>query len=476
MVKKSNKPSKFSRLVIYPVVGIFFIFLLVYVLTLASGYKLFIDKGLVSFQKTGMIIVSSKPADAKIYLDGKYANSKTTLPFLSVRIADVKPGKHTIAIEKIGYQTWSKTILVKANMVSWANYTLLFPNSIKSSEISDLEDLKLLSVSDNKRYFLYSKISAKNETLLYQYDVNNDNFKSIWPIANKTLTEAWLQNPQIISANLNNNSKVFLKLKNNASEETVILDFSKTEPAYSYRFDPSKYPMTKTEWNPKNQNELISTMSGSLYRLVLENNGQISQNLLDKNIVDFSVDSSGTIFYVQDLTAGYVVARIQPDGSGKNNIAESVEKSKSYQFAYSRQKNYLALLPNDTKNLTAYYQANGAKTSLQLDQKILGIEWNKDGTRLAYFDGELAKVYDFEKMEEKTVDIGTKINMITWYYDESHLLVQGETGLFVVEYDGFNKTELASKANQVSVFNQSSVFYSTLKGNVKSYYKINLNF
>ena len=74
------------------------------------------------------------------------------------------------------------------------------------------------------------------------------------------------------------------------------------------------------------------------------------------------------------------------------------------------------------------------------------------------------------------MDIGTKIIQLTWYYDENHLLIQAETGLFVVDYDGFNKTMLAQKVSNAFIFNQSSVFYSTTKNNVESYYKIDLNF
>ncbi len=476
MVKKSNKPTKFVRLIVYPIIGIFFVSLLVIVLNMASGYRLYIDKSHISFQKTGMIIVNSKPADASIFLDGKYTKNKTSLPFISVRIANVKPGNHKLSIEKAGYQTWNKAIEIKANMVSWANYVLLFPELIKSEEKTNLRGLKNIAESSNKRYFLYSKNNSKNEEELFQYDVNNDNLKSVWPIDNITLAESWLQNPQIIAAKLNNNNKVLLKLKKEASEESVILDFSKTEPTYSYRLDLTKFPIAKIEWNPKNQNELIGIMNSSLYRITLENNGQTTQNLIAKGVIDFSIDNSGTIFYVYESATGNAVAKIQPDGSGLNIYSDSVEKSKLYVFAYSKQKNILAVLPNDTKKLIVYYQINGAKTSLQLDQKTLGMEWNKNGTRLAYFDGNLARVYDFEKMEEKSVDIGTKIIQLTWYYDENHLLIQAETGLFVVDYDGFNKTMLAQKVSNAFIFNQSSVFYSTTKNNVESYYKIDLNF
>ena len=346
MVTKSNKPSKFVRFVIYPIIGIIFLGILFFILLLASGYKPFFNDGKLSFQKTGMVIITTKPSGAKIFVDNKYTKNQTIFTFLSVTIKNLKPGQHLLEIEKPNYQTWKEEITIKPNLVTWKNYILLFQNKLNLVENNNLNKYTEVTSSNNNGYLLFSYLNkTTNSTELYLYNVVTKNMKKIWP-TDKVLTQDWLQNPQIISANFSNdNNKILLNLKNNNSNSLAILDVSGSSPVYSYQLAQPEVQNAKILWNPRNSNELMALSSGNLFYLGLGSSGAVSDNLVEKNVIDYSIESNGLVYFIQNTKTGYELNKMRTDGSNKVTITSSIVNSPSYAFAYSSQRDIIAILP-----------------------------------------------------------------------------------------------------------------------------------
>ena len=70
---------------------------------------------------TGSISITSEPAGAEIYLDGKYQG---TTP---MTLSDVISGDHKIKLKKSGYEDWSYSVSVKADEIEYVSAELISP-------------------------------------------------------------------------------------------------------------------------------------------------------------------------------------------------------------------------------------------------------------------------------------------------------------------------------------------------------------
>src|SRR4030043_2392163 len=73
-----------------------------------------------SIERTGLMVISSIPTAAQVYLDGRLTSATDT------NIAYLDPKTYKVRIEKEGYTTWEKDIEVRADL-STEIHALLFP-------------------------------------------------------------------------------------------------------------------------------------------------------------------------------------------------------------------------------------------------------------------------------------------------------------------------------------------------------------
>ncbi|KXK08752.1 MAG: PEGA domain protein [Microgenomates bacterium OLB22] len=108
-------------------VFIFFASIFIAIILYGRGYKLDINKR--SLQATGIIVASSNPDGAKIYIDGVLkaaTNENITL----------SPGSYEVRIEKQGYSPWKKNFLLRGEWVVKANPDL-FPVNPSLSPVTN---------------------------------------------------------------------------------------------------------------------------------------------------------------------------------------------------------------------------------------------------------------------------------------------------------------------------------------------------
>lgn len=134
----------------------------------ARGYKFdFASKKLL---KTGSLVAETEPAKAHVELNGKpLPNGQTpaTIRFLL-------PGDYEVAIKKDGYQTWSKRLSVKSQLVTWANFeresVALFLTQAQSLHqqktdyaVGSREDGKIILISEGKVFEMEPQKDKPNE-------------------------------------------------------------------------------------------------------------------------------------------------------------------------------------------------------------------------------------------------------------------------------------------------------------------------
>src|SRR3989344_3001620 len=86
--------------------------ILIFVVTVSAGV-IFYSRGFKpnfkngTFERTGLIVATSLPTGAQVYLDGRLTSATNT------NIAYLEPRTYKIRIEKDGYTTWEKDVDIK---------------------------------------------------------------------------------------------------------------------------------------------------------------------------------------------------------------------------------------------------------------------------------------------------------------------------------------------------------------------------
>lgn len=472
MKRKKNSPTRFTRLVIYPAVGLAFILGLGVIILMAAGYKFSFNGGNFSLKKTGMIVLSTRPSDAQVYLDGKNLY-KNTYPFLSTKISGLVPGNYLVSVKKEGYHPWSKNIRVYPDLVSWANYILLFPNELQADRVTTLDGYKHIGQNRTNRLLFMEKTNENKVREFFIYDTNENTVTKVWP-GNTTPVEEWLRNMQINSVEFSSdNQKILLNLKDGNGVNFGIMDISSDTRLYSLRTQPS-LSFTKMVWNPENANEIFGLSSGSLHRVNLNEDNRSTK--IAEMVVDYSAKANNLIYYVRNEAGKYAVWRVQSDGNRDVEIYSGVNKSSGYSFEYSNKANALALLSKDDKTITLYYTIGNEPSSTVVSKNSTDLSWNKEGSKLLYYNENQVFCYDWEKQDEIETTINEKIREANWYFDNYHFFLNTDQGLSVIEFDGLNKIKISSKNEKTFLINQSSFLNLIPEKNIPAYYQVNISF
>lgn len=132
----------------YTSLAAFFV-LLPIVLSYALGYK--IDYKKFKIYKTGIIYVSSHPAGASVYINGKLHSDITPM-----KIENVKPGTYKVEVRRDGFYPWERDMEIRPNMVTKADRIILFPvtQEMKKIAMSEIADF---AISENSKIYYLTR-------------------------------------------------------------------------------------------------------------------------------------------------------------------------------------------------------------------------------------------------------------------------------------------------------------------------------
>jgi hypothetical protein len=146
-------PQKQRRHGILLITGYICIAVAIVIATIVLVYQAYgfgIDKNGAVIQN-GIVFISSQPSPAKIYIDGKLANSNT-----NARLS-LPANLYDIRLARDGYQDWQRKIEVDGGSVSHFDYPLLLPKIVKTTTVTPLTALPSFSTqSPDRRWILLS--------------------------------------------------------------------------------------------------------------------------------------------------------------------------------------------------------------------------------------------------------------------------------------------------------------------------------
>lgn len=115
--------------------------------------------------QNGLVFMSSRPAGADIYVDGKKAKNQT-----NTRMA-IPAGQYTFELRRAGYRGWRRAINVEGGVVVRFDYPFLFPQKIVTSTVKkyDIQPGLVLQSPDH-RWLLVPRPEAFGS--FDQFDLN----------------------------------------------------------------------------------------------------------------------------------------------------------------------------------------------------------------------------------------------------------------------------------------------------------------
>lgn len=90
-----------------------------------SGYRF--NPASRRFERTGVMIVESRPEGAAIFVDGRDMGRETP-----ARLQKLSPGSYGVRVEKAGYRSWEKSVTVGSRQTTFLNEVALFRSGTPS--------------------------------------------------------------------------------------------------------------------------------------------------------------------------------------------------------------------------------------------------------------------------------------------------------------------------------------------------------
>src|SRR3989344_2777212 len=116
--------TKRSRTLLFLVFGALFVLAAPAIILFAQGYRF--DWDTKQIAKVGAFYFAVIPAQADVLVNGEFVG--TTAPLReNIFISNLLPQTYTVEIQKTGFQTWQKNLLLAPKQVTEAKHIMLFP-------------------------------------------------------------------------------------------------------------------------------------------------------------------------------------------------------------------------------------------------------------------------------------------------------------------------------------------------------------
>lgn len=108
----------------------FLVLITILVIFYGRGYRFGFDKGRPDFLGTGLLVATSSPDGAQVFINGHLATA-------TANTINLSPGEYNVKIFKDGYFSWEKKIKIQKEVVTKVD-ALLFPTAPKLESITNI--------------------------------------------------------------------------------------------------------------------------------------------------------------------------------------------------------------------------------------------------------------------------------------------------------------------------------------------------
>ncbi|HLL60561.1 MAG TPA: PEGA domain-containing protein [Candidatus Nitrosocosmicus sp.] len=390
-----------------------FIGVLISVIAYARGYRLNVNKK--SITPTGILVASSFPDGAKIYVNGKLKGATNT----NITLV---PDNYDVEIKKDGYRPWRKSINVKGEIVIKTD-SLLFPQNPSLSPLTSLGVINAKYSPITNRIIFVSNSPDAEKDGIYLLDNSRRALSLFNPLRLVVLKSVLPEDIDYASTQFefSPDGKQILM---NVCKAKVVVDPLITPsptptptstvppvncdlPLYSFLIaadNEKQQPLNITRSETAIRNAWKKEEDKNILKIIETFKDPIPQMATDSvRILSFSPDDSKILYKAtKDVTIPLI---INPPLIGANQGKETrtLKKDRIYVYDKKEDKNYE--IPQEVQTLSP----------------------------------TPSPVTKFGQIGEPTLDVSsldTFQNTIIWYPDSRHLIINESKRVSIIDYDG----------------------------------------
>ncbi len=425
----------------------------------AAGYKFRLDgfKVGIDLEKTGMLVLDTKPQGAKIYIDGrpqqqflqKLISGKTGYITTPAKIKGLLPGEYDVKMELDGYWSWEKKLRVDAGASTYAEDVVLFRNDQPLRLAAG--GIEKISLSPDKNH-----LAAIGKTAVEVFDLTNGDkslFKAPgsdarWSPDSDRLLIGGRVYPMDAPAAPADLTPYFGK-------ERVSFKWAADDSDDLYFFDPEKNTIGSFNLNSKKMASL----------------------LVDKNKIDDYLVKGKNLFYLEK-NKDEAVLKVMSLATGENIGSLKVPPFPEYAFI-NPDDGYINLY-DKTRQILYLIDPFSPVPLQETINDIKDTSW-VSGSKLLYTNDSEIWIEDMSN-KEKTIltRLGSPIEKAIWHPSNNYVVFSTDKAIDIIELDDREKRSITEifKSDGISspVLNSKgdALYFLRRAGNDEGLYKLNI--
>jgi hypothetical protein len=439
-------PSLAVRLTLYPLILVIFTIVSIIVIYLSAGYEFSYRDGHFTTQKTGIIIVATRPGEATIKIDGEEYEKKTSpIAFFKVKINRVKAGTHHLIVEKEGYETWEGDVVVDSGFVSWLDYLMLVPLEREAVAYNFAGSITDTVASRDQKRILSVAIDRKQGVYNIWF-VNTEN-KTKEKIAESKISAQ--EKIDLLSISNNHARYLYKKTDKNGIATYIVAEAKQNGPSTNisalFNIKVDNYV-----FSPYKDSELYFVLASNLYSINLDTKTQSA--ILAQSVIGVYPNHKNMLI-IQKAKENYGLWEIREDGD-LSNIIKSLPAAKKYDVGYLEQQKIYTVLNLDDGDLITYGNDVKNPTLETIAREVKSFQISPSGEKIAYIAKDGGFAYDVKKQEYTTFLKDTAPKAIDWMLDSSNIIYRTPNGVGLVNYDGdYNKLLFVTNGDDLILAN-----------------------
>jgi len=421
--------------------------------------------------QNGLVFVSSQPTNSSIYLNNQLNASTTNARLL------VPAGPYDLKITRPGYRDWERPIYVAGGDVQHFDYPFLFPTTLRSSTVSDLDaQPSIASQSPDQRWILMDRPDVPGSFTLYDLSSPKHPVESTITLSSGTYTSGDGAQTWAVEEWANDSDHVVLDHTYTSSgttdHEYILLD--RQTPSNSVNLTYSlnlAQDETLSLYNDQTSQVYVYDPDGQDLQRISISNGTVVSKL--QHVLDFKTYADKEILYVTDqppdgkVTPGQVSVILQ-DGQQSYTLRTLPAGAPSYVLNLAQYSGdwYIAV---GASNTSAVYVYKDPQSQPATEPDQYPAPWRRltinDPTYASFSNntqflmaesGQSFSVYDLENVNGYTYTMKQPLDQpqqhATWMDGDRLMYVSGGK-LVVFDYDDRNvQTLMPALANYVPMF------------------------
>jgi hypothetical protein len=149
--QSSKRKALLQRTAIYSFMTLTVVGLVTVLVFVMLGYQFNGNDGKI--EQGGLVQFDSVPSGAQVAIDGANFGTRTASK------TTMSSGQHFVTMNRTGYDTWQKSVLVVPGSVLWLNYARLVPAERTPSSVHDFDSVAASAISNNNKILAIHEVS-----------------------------------------------------------------------------------------------------------------------------------------------------------------------------------------------------------------------------------------------------------------------------------------------------------------------------